>query len=243
MRRDVFRAIADPTRRAILMMLAKESLNLNSVVGKFKISRPAISKHIKILMECGLVEIEQLGRERYCKAQYDKIEEVSTWIAEYKHRCDNRSDALDNMLEDTNKINDMEDFILKDDIDVYCITAKSFPDKILEAHQSLHSLVEFNTERRYFGLSQPDENGRIIYKAAAEEIIPGELSKHHLEKFTIVKGTYHSILIQDFMNHIADIGKAFQEMIHLDTVAPDGLCIEWYLLNDNVRCMVRQHEV
>ena len=68
MRRDVFQAIADPTRREIISMIAHQSLNLNSVAEKFQQSRPAISKHIKILTECGLVEIKQQGRERYCEA-------------------------------------------------------------------------------------------------------------------------------------------------------------------------------
>ena len=64
MRRDVYQAIADPTRRDIIGMLAYESLNLNAISDKFEISRPAISKHIKILTECGLITIEQKGRER-----------------------------------------------------------------------------------------------------------------------------------------------------------------------------------
>ena len=65
MRRDPFQAIADPTRRAIISMIARESLNLNSVAEKFNVSRPAISKHIKILTQCGLIEIRQKGRERF----------------------------------------------------------------------------------------------------------------------------------------------------------------------------------
>mgnify|MGYP003945438159 CR=1 FL=1 len=99
MKRDIFKAIADPTRRAILMMLAKESLNLNAVTENFKISRPAISKHIKILMECGLVEVEQLGRERFCKAQPDKLDEILEWISEYKVLSNEQSHILENMLE------------------------------------------------------------------------------------------------------------------------------------------------
>lgn len=62
MRRDVFHAIADPTRRSILGLLALQSLNLNAVAENYNISRPAISKHIKVLTECGLVEIKQEGR-------------------------------------------------------------------------------------------------------------------------------------------------------------------------------------
>ncbi|MEO7983465.1 MAG: metalloregulator ArsR/SmtB family transcription factor, partial [Bacteroidota bacterium] len=68
MRRDVFQAIADPTRRQIINMISMQSLNLNAVAENFDISRPAISKHIKILTECGLIVIKQKGRERYCEA-------------------------------------------------------------------------------------------------------------------------------------------------------------------------------
>ena len=71
MRRDVFQAIADPTRREIINLLAHESLNLNAVAENFNISRPAISKHIKILTECGLVDIRKEGRERYCDARLE----------------------------------------------------------------------------------------------------------------------------------------------------------------------------
>ena len=64
-RRDVFQAIADPTRREIINLLARQSLNLNAVADQFDISRPAVSKHIRILTDCGLIIIRQEGRERY----------------------------------------------------------------------------------------------------------------------------------------------------------------------------------
>ena len=98
MRRDVFRAIADPTRREILNMIAHQSLNLNSVAENFDISRPAISKHIKILTECGLIVIKQLGRERYCEAKLQKLNEVSEWIEQYRVFWSNKLDALENFL-------------------------------------------------------------------------------------------------------------------------------------------------
>ena len=98
MRRDVFQAIADPTRREIVNMIAKESLNLNSVAGKFHISRPAISKHIKILTECGLIIIKQEGRERYCEANLKSLGEVSQWIDQYRNFWTKKLDALENFL-------------------------------------------------------------------------------------------------------------------------------------------------
>ncbi|MDR3715369.1 MAG: metalloregulator ArsR/SmtB family transcription factor [Puia sp.] len=84
MRRDVFQAIADPTRREILGMIAREKLNLNSVAENFPVSRPAISRHIKILTECGLVTIKQLGRERFCEANLESLNQVSEWIDQYR---------------------------------------------------------------------------------------------------------------------------------------------------------------
>jgi DNA-binding transcriptional ArsR family regulator len=98
MRRDVFQAIADPTRRAIINMIAHRSLNLNAVAENFDISRPAISKHIKILTECGLIVIKQQGRERYCEAKLRQLNEVSEWIEQYRVFWTSKLDALENFL-------------------------------------------------------------------------------------------------------------------------------------------------
>ena len=98
MRRDVFQAIADPTRREIINMIAYQSMNLNAVADQFSISRPAISKHIKILTECGLITIKQQGRERYCEAKLQKLNEVSQWIEQYRVFWTKKLDALENFL-------------------------------------------------------------------------------------------------------------------------------------------------
>src|ERR1700730_13505435 len=79
-RRDVFQAIADPTRRQIISMVAHQPLNLNSIAEKFDVSRQAVSLHVKILTECGLIVIKQQGRERYCEAKLQKLNEVSDWV-------------------------------------------------------------------------------------------------------------------------------------------------------------------
>ncbi|MBS1511342.1 MAG: winged helix-turn-helix transcriptional regulator [Bacteroidetes bacterium] len=99
MRRDVFQAIADPTRRSIIHLIASQPLNLNAVADQFNISRPAISKHIKILTECGLVVIKQQGRERYCEAKLDQLNEVSAWVEQYRKFWNTRFDALETYLE------------------------------------------------------------------------------------------------------------------------------------------------
>lgn len=100
MRRDVFQAIADPNRRAILSLLATQRLTLNGVAEKFRISRPAISRHIKILKECGLVAIHQQGRERYCEARLDKLQEVSDWVETSRQLWEQRLDRLDEYLKE-----------------------------------------------------------------------------------------------------------------------------------------------
>lgn len=99
LRRDVFQAIADPTRREIIDLLSNQSMNLNSVAGHFDISRPAISKHIKILTECGLIIIKQTGRERYCKTDLHKLQEVDLWLNRYREFWNKKLDALGAYLE------------------------------------------------------------------------------------------------------------------------------------------------
>jgi DNA-binding transcriptional ArsR family regulator len=98
MRRDVFQAIADPTRRQIINVIANRSMNLNAVADQFDVSRPAISKHIKILTQCGLITIKQVGRERYCEAKLQKLNEVSQWVEQYRVFWNNKLDALENFL-------------------------------------------------------------------------------------------------------------------------------------------------
>lgn len=97
-RRDVFQAIADPTRREILGMLAGKSMNLNAIADNFDMSRQAISLHIKILNECGLINIDQQGRERHCEAQLGQLSEVSEWINRYKAHWESKLDNLEMYL-------------------------------------------------------------------------------------------------------------------------------------------------
>ena len=108
-RRDVFQAIADPNRRAILGLLANEKLTLNGIADKFKISRPAVSKHVKILKECGLVDINKKGRERYAVARLEKLNQVSDWVEQYRKYWEDKLDALEdylNQLQSKEKINE-----------------------------------------------------------------------------------------------------------------------------------------
>jgi len=98
MRRDVFQAIADPNRRAILHLLSEQKHTLNSLAENFEVSRPAISKHVKILSECGLIVVRQQGRERYCEARLDKLGEVSRWVERYRKFWSAKLDALERFL-------------------------------------------------------------------------------------------------------------------------------------------------
>ena len=103
MRRDVFQAIADPTRRTIIDMLAQKRSTLSEVADNFDMSLPAISKHMKILAECGLVIIEQEGRERYCEAKLEKLAEVSHWVNTYQTFWNERLSSLKTFMEKKHK--------------------------------------------------------------------------------------------------------------------------------------------
>jgi len=94
----VFQAISDPNRRAILGLLAQQRLTLNGVAENFRISRPAVSRHIKILKECGLVVVIPQGRERYCEVRFDKLNEVSDWLEKYRQLWEQRFNRLDDVL-------------------------------------------------------------------------------------------------------------------------------------------------
>ncbi len=110
MRRDVFQAIADPTRRDIITLLASgDSMNLNTIADQFDISRPAISKHIKILEECNLIDIQQEGRERICELKPQELEPVSDWVEKNRKLWNARLDRLESYLDKIqtkNKSND-----------------------------------------------------------------------------------------------------------------------------------------
>ncbi len=100
MRRDVFQAIADPTRREIIGLLAQNPQNINAIADRFPTSRAAISKHLKILTECGLVGVLQQGRERICEAQPEKLREVSDWVEQYRQFWNEKLDSLEQYLAD-----------------------------------------------------------------------------------------------------------------------------------------------
>jgi len=98
MRRDVFQAIADPTRRAILTLIALQAMTPNALAEHFDSSRQAVSKHIKILTECELVKQEQNGREIYYHFNPKKMKEVDKWLQQFRKLWEDRFSNLDNIL-------------------------------------------------------------------------------------------------------------------------------------------------
>lgn len=98
MQRDVFQAIADPTRRAILVLLATQALTPNAVAEHFDSSRQAVSKHIKILNECNLLEQRKNGREIHYQLKIEKMKEIDIWLNQFKKQWENRFNQLDNIL-------------------------------------------------------------------------------------------------------------------------------------------------
>ncbi|MFI5204115.1 MAG: ArsR/SmtB family transcription factor [Flavobacteriales bacterium] len=97
-RRDVFQALADPTRRAILLLLASHAMTPNALAEEFNTSRQAVSKHIQILTECDLVKQEQKGREIYYHINAKKINEIDKWIEQFKKIFETQFNQLDNVL-------------------------------------------------------------------------------------------------------------------------------------------------
>lgn len=98
MRRDIFQAIADPTRRAIIALIALHSMTPNAIAENFKTSRQSISKHLRILTECELVNQEQQGREIYYSLKIEKMKEIDKWLEQYRKIWETRFDQLDEVL-------------------------------------------------------------------------------------------------------------------------------------------------
>ncbi|MBK6263834.1 winged helix-turn-helix transcriptional regulator [Marivirga sp. S37H4] len=98
LRRDVFQAIADPTRRAILLLVASQSLTAGAIASNFDTARPTVSKHIQILTECELLEKEQNGREIYYHFNPKKIKEIADFIEPFRKMWDDRFNKLETIM-------------------------------------------------------------------------------------------------------------------------------------------------
>jgi DNA-binding transcriptional ArsR family regulator len=98
MRRDIFQAIADPTRRAILVLIAAQAMTPNSLAAHFDTTRQAVSKHLRILTECELVKQEYQGREIYYQLEINKMKEIDKWLGQFRKIWEDRFNQLDNVL-------------------------------------------------------------------------------------------------------------------------------------------------
>lgn len=98
MKRDIFQAIADPTRRAIMVLIAVHAMTPNALADHFDISRQATSKHIRILSECGLLDQEKAGREIYYKLKLEKMSEIDMWLEQFRKLWEDRYTQLDGLL-------------------------------------------------------------------------------------------------------------------------------------------------
>lgn len=98
MRRDIFQAIADPTRRAIITLIALQSMTPNALAAHFDSTRQAVSKHLKILIECELIKQEQQGREIYYSLEINKMKEIDKWLEQFRKIWENKFNQLDDLL-------------------------------------------------------------------------------------------------------------------------------------------------
>ena len=98
MRRDIFQAIADPTRRAIIALIALQAMTPNAIADNFNTTRQSVSKHLRILAECELVKQEQQGREIYYFLEIEKMKEIDMWLNQFRKIWETRFDQLDNVL-------------------------------------------------------------------------------------------------------------------------------------------------
>lgn len=135
----------------------------------------------------------------------------------------------------------MQTFQIHKDIRTFYVQASSYPDGVLAAHQKLHSLVG-DPKRNYFGISWGQPDGGILYRAAVEELHEGEAEKMGCETFIIPKGDYLAEIVRDYMKNPAPIGKAFQQMLAAPDLDPNGFCLEMYLTDTEVRCLVKLSE-
>ena len=138
----------------------------------------------------------------------------------------------------------MEKFILKEDIPVFYVKAETFPAGIKAAHEKLHAMLGSVKDRRFFGISNPDGAKGIVYRAAVEEAFPGEAEKYGCEKFTIRKGTYISEQLKDWQRDESIVARTFQQLLEHPDLDHNGYCLEMYLNEKDMRCMVtlKQYE-
>ena len=138
----------------------------------------------------------------------------------------------------------MDTIELSDDIKVFYITADTFPEGALAAHQKLHELVPFSQERKYFGISRPEQGKGIVYRAGTDEQYPGESGEYQCDTLVLKKGKYVSLDVKGYREDPLRIEAAFQQLLKYPGLDPQGYCVEWYSNDENtVVCMIRLEDV
>ncbi len=132
----------------------------------------------------------------------------------------------------------MEKFTIDKDISVFFVKATSFPLGVGGAFHTLQSFMPEGDQRMFYGISRSDGNGAIIYMAAVEESFPGEGEQHGCETFLIKKGEYASALLHDWRKDENIMGRTFQKLLKEPRLDPNGYCLEIYINEKDVRCLV-----
>ncbi len=133
----------------------------------------------------------------------------------------------------------MKKFIVEKDIHLLCVTASSFPEGVQKAHNTLRETVPHVEGRNFYGVSRPNQQGTIVYKAAAEQTYACEAEQLKYEALTLKKGNYSGKIIRNFHSDARQIGEVFQQLIANPKIDPNGFCVEWYINENDVQCMVR----
>lgn len=132
----------------------------------------------------------------------------------------------------------METYFLDKPVKTFCVTAFHFPLGIKAAYEKLHAVLPSVEGRKFYGISWLVDNGNIIYKAAVEELYEGEGEKYGCETFTIRKGKYISEVLQNWRQDESIVGRTFMQLLSTPGILEDGYCVEVYLNEKDVRCMV-----
>lgn len=133
----------------------------------------------------------------------------------------------------------MQEFQILKDIQLWCVVATSFPQGVLRAHETLRALLPAQDERKFYGISCPNREGSIVYKAGVEHKADDKADLLKCESLVLKKGIYIGTVIQNFHSNVQQIGEVFQELIANPLIDPEGFCVEVYLNETDVQCMIR----
>jgi hypothetical protein len=134
----------------------------------------------------------------------------------------------------------MENYKLKADVPVFCVTASSFPDCVQEAFQTLEKMLPTMNGRTFYGISWLNENNEIVYKAAVNESYTGEAARYACEPFVIRKGDYLTETVMNWCDDTTTIGTTFKKLLADPRMDASYPCVEWYKSDKEMMCMVKE---